>query len=326
MIRQLFLILSIASSTWSQGCKSEDGSDIDWWVAIKGPRGTEYLYADVITPTLILSPYSMNDTDTGALAHTVSQLWTPGLSYTIWNDEPAPAAQNYNSSYGHTKGILTDTFWLIHSIPIFPAGPASTPEYQALGSNAWTYAQSAACFTISDSATLNTIGGLLQFYHPNVYDVGVTPSTSPAVRALAAGAVHKDPVCATATLSISSTSGVRMYAKTPAWNADLWSACVAPTESVDLWVESWLRGSEVGPVCNGPVWTTDVQEVDYGGGMTWSEYSDHGKWAVDTNGTVFCIGGINRMTTQYVRAGGAVCWNTTLANSFANAVSSAAQC
>jgi deoxyribonuclease-2 len=305
-------------------CRNEAGAPVDWWVAMKAPRGTAYLYADASEPTLAASSHSMNDTDTGALAHTVRQLWTAGTTYTLWNDEP-PADPTYNFSYGHTKGILTDGFWLVHSIPEFPAGPSMAPGYQALGHNAWDYGQSAACFTITDTATLNTVGSLLQYYHPNIYDVGTTHSASPTVRALNAGTIRTDPVCTVANLTLTDGTVAHMYAKTSAWNADLWSACVGPTEGVDLWVESWLRGSEVGPVCDGITWTTDVEEVDYGGGYTWSEYNDHSKWAVDPAGTVFCVGGINRMTTQYQRAGGALCWRSQIAAAFANAVT-AAQC
>jgi deoxyribonuclease-2 len=346
MFRWLTLLTAFANpflTTTITNCKSDAGHDVDWWVAIKAPKGTDYLYADSTAPAkLTPSVHSMNDTTAGALAHTVRQLWNPDTPYVIWNDEPLPvstntllsqwseplaAAPTYNFSYGHTKGILTDGFWLVHSIPLFPAGPALAPSYQALGSNAWIYAQSAACFMVNATTTLDTMGTLFQLYHPNIYDVGVTPSVSTAVQALAAGEFKTDPVCSVADLTLPGIQGVaHLFGKTPAWNADLWSACVAPKMGVDLAVESWLRGSEIGSVCNGPVWTVDVEEVDYGGGFTWSEYNDHGKWATDPNGTIFCIGEINRMTTQYARAGGAVCWRTPLAVVFANAITSQASC
>lgn len=325
MFRWLTLLATSFLAT-ATNCKSDAGHDVNWWVAIKAPQGTDYLYTDSTAPgQLTPSIHSMNDTEAGALAHTVRQLWNPATPYVIWNDEPLPVAPSYNFSYGHTKGILTDGFWLVHSIPLFPAGPAIAPSYQALGSNAWTYAQSAACFTVNATATLDTMGALFQLYHPNIYDVGATPSVSTAVQALAAGEIKTDPVCSVADLALPGM-GATLFGKTPAWNADLWSACVAPKMGVDLAVESWLRGSEVGPVCNGPEWTVDVEEVDYGGGFTWSEYNDHGKWAVDPNGTIFCIGGINRMTTQYARAGGAVCWHTPLAAVFAVAITSQGSC
>lgn len=337
MFRWLTLLAtSFLATATATNCKSDAGHDVDWWVAIKAPKGTDYLYADSTAPAqLTPSIHSMNDTTAGALAHTVRQLWTADTAYIIWNDEPLPAAPSYNFSYGHTKGILTDGFWLVHSIPLFPAGPSIAPSYQALGSNAWTYAQSAACFTVNATATLDTMGALFQLYHPNIYDVGATPSVSTAVQSLAAGEFKTDPVCSVVDLTLPGMEAT-LFGKTPAWNADLWSACVAPKMGVDLAVESWLRGSEVGPVCNGPEWTVDVEEVDYGGGFTWSEYNDHGKWAVaaptlgeravDPNGTIFCIGGINRMTTQYARAGGAVCWRTPLAAAFANAITSQGSC
>ena len=115
-----------------------------------------------------------------------------------------------------------------------------------------------------------------------------------------------------------------VFAKTPAWNADLWSDCVAPALQSDLWVESWLRGSEEGPACNMQWKTLDVQNLAWG----WSESSDHSKWAVALNTTAptLCIGDINRMTTQCARAGGAVCWETSLKAAFNGAVTATNTC
>jgi deoxyribonuclease II len=89
-------------------------------------------------------------------------------------------------------------------------------------------------------------------------------------------------------------------------------------------VESWLRGSEEGPACSGPWKTLDVESLSWG----WQEPSDHSKWAVAPNATkpTLCIGDINRMTTQYARAGGAVCWETPLATAFTTAVTVTNSC
>lgn len=310
-------------------CKDDAGASVDWWVAVKEPRGTGYLYGDA-NSAFVKSPHSMNDTTVGALATTLRQIWddkaTP--AYILWNDSP-PAAADYNFSYGHTKAVLVaDTasatgFWLTHSIPQFPAGPALSPAaYTGLGSNAWTYAQSAACFSL-DSAALDTLAKTLQLNHPQIYDAGgPLADAPPAFQALAASTWRADAICEQTVIG-----PLTVFAKTPAWNADLWSACVAPALQSDLWVESWLRGSEEGPACTGPWKTLDVQSLSWGS-LNWSESSDHSKWAVAVNSTapILCIGDINRMTTQYERAGGAVCWATPLATAFTAAVTATNTC
>lgn len=313
-----------AAATATLQCKDDDGRSVDWWVAVKEPRGTGYFYGDSNSGgAFTRSRHSMNDTAAGALAATMRQVWDSdaAVAYILWNDEP-PAATGYNFSYGHTKAVLVGSgsdsgFWLTHSIPLFPAGPALIPEYSGLGSNAWMYAQSAACFTLDSADAVNTVASSLQLVHPQIYDTGGdAAAVGPEFAALAAGTWSGDAVCKQTTVG-----ALTVFAKTPAWNADLWSACIAPALQRDLWVESWLRGSEEGPACSGAWKTLDVQSLAWG----WDEPADHSKWAVAQN-TTLCIGDINRMTTQYARAGGAVCFDTPLAATFAAAVTATNEC
>jgi deoxyribonuclease-2 len=318
---------------------------VDWWVAVKEPSGTGYYYGDSNGgDSFQRSPNSMNDTTVGALASTLRQIWNSPISaYILWNDEP-PANTGYNFSYGHTKAALAiDTgvatgFWLTHSIPLFPAGPALTSTYAGLGSNAWTYAQSAACFSLG-ATDIDALAKTLQLNRPQIYDTGgPLESTSVAFQALATGEWRGDAIC-----ERTAIGPLTLFAKTSAWNADLWSACVAPALESDLWVESWLRGSEEGPACSGQWKTLDVESLAWDWSETssnlrgykpihlspnWSEQSDHSKWAVAPNATLptLCIGDINRMTTQYARAGGAVCWQTPLAITFITAITSKNKC
>jgi deoxyribonuclease-2 len=54
--------------------------------------------------------------------------------------------------------------------------------------------------------------------------------------------------------------------------------------------------------------------------MTWDEPNAHSKWAVSATKPIFCIGDINRMTTQFERGGGAACLNSeALADQFRTA-------
>jgi deoxyribonuclease II len=326
LLRWITSLCTVVAAATLQ-CKEDAGAPVDWWVAVKEPHGTGYLYGDANSGgSFLRSPHSMNDTTVGALAETMRQIWAtePTPAYILWNDEP-PASTGYNFSYGHTKAALAlDTtagsgFWLTHSIPLYPAGPALTPVYTGLGSNAWTYAQSAACFSLT-AAAINTLAQTLQLNHPQIYDKGGPLADAPtAFQELATGKWRADAICEQA-----AAGSLTVFAKTPAWNADLWSACVAPAVKSDLWVESWLRGSEEGPACSGPWKTLDVESLSWG----WQEPSDHSKWAVAPNATkpTLCIGDINRMTTQYARAGGAVCWETSLATAFTAAVTATNSC
>ena len=316
-----FLSFLPLTATAALSCQSDSGQSVDWWVAIKAPRGTDYVYADARQPTPAASAYSMNDTTAGALTNTLQQLWTlPATtgSYIVWNDEPLPNTGAYNFSYGHTKGVAavdtqTNTgFWLSHSIPLFPAGPGLTPTYTGLGSNAWMYGQDAACLSL-DTTTVDAISYKYLLAHTLVYDTAVAATAPGNFSALARGDFHNPALCAEAsTLQTVGGTEFSVFAKTPAWNADLWSACIAPALSTDLWVESWLRGSEEGPACSGTYTTLDVADVDFTavGGQSWTEYNDHSKWAVSSGSAAgaICFGDINRMSTQFSRGGGTVCF------------------
>ncbi len=106
--------------------------------------------------------------------------------------------------------------------------------------------------------------------------------------------------------------------KNSKWDDNLWSALVAPTLKEDLMVESWIRGSAVGKVCK-PYKVVDVISLamhppsgENGDAFEWLESQDHAKWAVGMSKTKkwFCIGDINRMTTQQKRGGGALCFQS----------------
>ena len=332
MIRALTsLLLTVAAASTTISCKDESGDDVDWWVAVKAPKGTDYFYGDA-TVAFALSTHSMNDTTVGALAHTTRQLWT-APTYVMWNDEP-PAQPIYNFSYGHTKGYLaldpaTNTGILVsHSIPNFAAGPALVSDYAALGSNAYTYAQNVFCMSVS-ATTLNDVAYRLMLTHPHVYDSAVAAGTGGNVTALATGAFANPATCAGLDFAVGSTM-VTVFAKTPAWNADLWAGCVAPALRTDLWVESWIRGSAEGANCTGGYDVLDVQAVAFttsSNDGSWTEYNDHSKWAVSPTGEAICFGDINRMTTQYSRGGAAYCMrDTTFAGVFQAATTETNKC
>ena len=67
-----------------------------------------------------------------------------------------------------------------------------------------------------------------------------------------------------------------------------------------LEVESWIRGSACEPTDK----VHDIKELKFNN-YSWSEYNDHSKWCTGTRSV--CFSDINRMTTQALRGGGAIC-------------------
>jgi deoxyribonuclease-2 len=154
----------------------------------------------------------------------------------------------------------------------------------------------------------------LQLTIPSIYESVITNTVAtqaPNISALVKGKTSSAAICANHTLTTLAGKAFSFYTKSATWNKDLWYSCIAPSLKKDLFVESWIRGSAIGPSCSGSYQVNDVQAVDFPEDATfsWSEYNDHSKWAVSTDGEVMCMGDINRMTTQYVRGGGAICFS-----------------
>lgn len=313
-------------------CFADDGNgSVDTWAAFKGPKGTDYVYWQT-DATLAAVSHDMNSTTVGALGTTLSQLWsTTSTEYIIWNDEPV-GESGYNFTTGHTKGVWAwnlatgDAIVLQHSIPLFPAGPSQSAKYKGLGSNAWMYGQHVACFETTVDA-LESIANLAPLTIPSIYDSRTSARTPSVLAALANGAASTAAVCDAMSFTTRGGLNVTYFAKSTQWNAELYADCIAPSLGVSLVVESWIRGSACGPACADTETVLDVQDVSYPGGLAFSEYNDHSKWAVGSDSDWFCASDINRMTTQAARGGAAYCFQDAgLATAMRNAVTNTDSC
>jgi deoxyribonuclease-2 len=307
LLLSLYSLLYFTMSANALSCYSDAGKPVDWWFISKQPKGTRYVYYDTNTPAA-KSPHDLNDTTSGALAHTIQQMWHSTNGYAIFNDEPI--GQKYCLDCGHTKGAwIWDTqngIIITHSIPLYPAGPSQTPKYLGFGPNAWEYGQHMACFTLTTDQ-LNSVAELGIRTAPKVYDSRIPESTPDFVKGFANGTT--DPVKACDKISVTTQGGMKIvyFAKSAQWDNELYGACMAPQLQKSLAVESWIRGKAEGAWCNQTYTVVDVETVNMASTFQYKEADDHSKWAVATDGSLGCVGGINRMTTQYIRGGGSYC-------------------
>jgi len=318
----LFLYIFYLPYIYSISCKDESGADTTSWTIFKLPAGTTYLYYEKNT-TFHTSPYSLNDTTHGSLTHTMDQLWKDSPQYILYNDEQ-PFQVNYNFTVGHTKAVLMwnryGGIMIQHSIPKFPYGPKLVEEYSGIPNNAYTYGQHITCFPLT-LGDLKIISYSLPLAIPNIYD-----SSCAGIECLGnfgnviAGAYNTSTICTQGELH----NMYMMFQKTTQWGKDLWADCVGFYLQSNLQVESWIHGNAIGPTC-WPFHTVDVSSLDFLG-YSFSEYNDHSKWAISASPLV-CFGDINRMTTQFIRGGGAFCWaDYGLWNILSNAIQSTNQC
>lgn len=299
------ILYSIISSTINAlSCKDESGTDIPTWSIMKLPKGTDYYYYDT-NNGFSFSPHSLNDTAEGALAHTMMQLWGPMTQYILYNDEP-PNQNTYNFSVAHSKAVwMWDTesaILVTHSIPKFPRGPKETPKYEALMPNAYVYGQALSCFSISLSALPSTLK-LVQESVPDIYEESC--ETCYHLNVTTNIESNSNP-CSTYMID----DKYQQFMKPSSSEVDIYSSCISPYYESDIKVESWVHGTMDGPYCP-PKYkyeTRDIKSLKFPEGQTYTEYDDHSKWAILNSPTV-CFGDLNRVTSQFIRAGTVYCWD-----------------
>jgi len=296
----LILLSSISKIITAISCKDETGLNVQSWIIMKLPQGTDYYYYDMING-YTFSQNSLNDTTNGALANTMSQLWTPNMNYIIYNDEP-PNQVTYNFSVAHSKAVWmwddSNAILITHSIPKFPQGPGLKNEYNGLMENAWDYGQAASCFPVSLSA-LPAALSLVYETTPSIYDEYCDNCYTDFKQDIS------DSSC-----SIYAIDGQHiMFMKPAIYEVDIWASCISTFFASNVSVESWIHGNQDGSYCP-PTYnyeTLDIQSLQFPQGQTFTEYDDHSKWGILDNPLV-CFGDLNRMTTQIIRAGTVYCW------------------
>lgn len=283
-------LLDFLVSIAALSCKGEEGEDVGSWVLQKFPQSTSYVLNTATSP----SPYSLNDTTAGALAHTLQQLWSPATQYVLYNDEP-PYATSYNFSVAHAKAALlwdsTGAIAVLHSIPKFPVGPEESSDYIGLLPNAWEYAQHVSCTGIP-LAAFAEFAESLESLNPRVYE-----GAFPALRHTRTN----NPTC-----QWISVGDRQLITKPAAYPVDIWASCVSQHYQSDLRVMSWIHGTLDGTAINGTT-TTDIAQITYSFGVSYTEWDNHAKWAIG-QAPLVCVGDLNRVETQKERSGAAMCW------------------
>jgi len=171
------------------------------------------------------------------------------------------------------------------------------------------YGQSFLCISLAGASSLKAVGGALFLDRPHVYGSRLSAAVqqaAPSLVEVAAGQHSSGATCNMTKIVSAGGEGFTVFAKSAAWASELYADCVAPAlGQQELLVESWIRGDKCSPSC-GPNQVLDVMGVSTAG-WGWRETQDHSKWAVTGDGSVGCIGDINRMTSQAKRGGGTVC-------------------
>jgi deoxyribonuclease-2 len=259
-----------------------------------------------------------------SVSQTLAQLKDSGVSYVLWNDEPPPSG-NSAAPIAHSKGLIAFTseggFWLTHSLPDFPA---TSGDLWADGAD--SYGQSFLCINV-DADALHKLSPAFTMYRPKVYDSKFQQDTESwdDVQGWASMKARVDDETMHVQLNSRGGQTFHLYGKQGSWGKDLYADLVAPAVG-PLYMEGWRHGAGVwGPAC-GKDEVLDVMEVSFPG-ADWATTKDHSKWAVESDGTTFCVGDINRADGQEKRGGGTVCiHDSKIANQMRNVIKDTDKC
>ncbi|GKT33111.1 Deoxyribonuclease II like protein, partial [Aduncisulcus paluster] len=287
------------------GCLDENGKSIDWFIAMKAPMlqdhseeyvqdGFGYTYLDVSSKQFKFSPYSLQDSNGGALILTLSQIY--GLSdydetvVIMYNDEHDDGTSD--SYKAHAKGVIAfdvssgTGFWLVHSVPSFPHSPFTEDTYQYPDDEA-IYGQSFLCMDVNADILNDTVSQYLYDIYPSYY-VKNLPTVGEQTLSEFYSIVSKVSHTTKSTaelLPFSSRGGYNflIFAKNRQWDGQLYDDFVSQYFLSNMMTETWMR-PEYPPMCSNNSTVTytiaNVMDVDFGDDLTWHYTKDHSKWAM----------------------------------------------
>lgn len=217
-------------------------------------------------------------------------------------------------------------FWLIHSIPKFARTPTAQYQYPDTGKD---NGQTALCISIKTEKEGADIVKQLKHLTPNIYshmETAEVLNKIPEFEDLGNKKFTKKGETQESVGEITTASGATNFisfarSKLAAAAGDLYSIMVAPHLKNNLIVETWRRGAgtPLDSNCKDKFQVSNVNEMlinfskdsPLPNSGVWPYARDHSKWAMsqDPKSPFVCIGDINRMKSQFKRAGGTVCVN-----------------
>jgi deoxyribonuclease-2 len=228
-------------------------------------------------------------------------------NWIVYNDQMKKVDKKTAHGNAHAKGLVAwndvKISWLCHSVPEFPSVfNGENGEISDIDQSELVYGQSFQYVEIPyHNDKLCDIMNQLYIMEVNIVEEK-NHLTFP-----------KRKNNAINTLILSDT--VTHIAKSPKHQIDIYSQFIV-IQYPHLWkVETWVRGhlieSEI-PISLRRV--RDIKKINYKD-VCYNESQDHSKWAV-SDSSFYCVGDLNRMTSQYNRGGGGfICDNKDIAHS-----------
>ena len=312
----------------SLSCRSLRG-DTTWYVMLKPPGSSNFVYADKETPQFM--PYDVEiNSWTSPVALTMYPVYLPSentsvsgtLNYFMFNDEVPGGRTNFKM--GHTKGaVLFDDksiVYIITSTPHFPFNDTVGYGYPSTGIK---YGQHFFCVTFPKSEFSKLIYQIRMMW-PFVYNHKIDDKHILMYDDLKGIIQHKplparsNPSSKVETLLMNDNTVFEAYSKNGTFGADIFKDLISThfNPPMSLYTETWQRGkSNLPSYCSTDYSVKNVVHFKlFSEHIDFKETQDHSKWAVsaDERYHYICFGGVNRMSSQFRRGGGMFCFYNDL--------------
>ncbi|KAL3311318.1 hypothetical protein Ciccas_010104 [Cichlidogyrus casuarinus] len=325
----LWCLLSRASGK-SLSCLDDNGAPVDWFMGYKLPDGLQYHRFDSANVYWKKSDKTLAKGDGSMVENTFQAAFSltgqPNSLFGMYNDqtqpEPVQLGTSYSYWWGHMKGLIAFDqqgygFWLIHSVPKMSASN-TTYEYPKTGQK---YAQNMMCISLRKDDSLSSIIESMIISRPlfQAYYIAdeVRQDYPNLLQLFQNERIASKNVTFVKDFKTSANSiEVRYFSKAIKFNNDLYSELVAPNIMTSMQMEGWRHGKgRLESECTEKFHVENIKQVSWSQfGMpdvTFETLSDHAKWAVsvpDAKSKWTCLGDINRMSTQFRRGGGTMCF------------------
>ncbi|XP_062586026.1 uncharacterized protein LOC134247711 [Saccostrea cucullata] len=270
-------------------------------------QGVGFYYMDSENPSFSLSDADIQK-EGHALYNTLQQVYKQNgpqkFKYAMYNDQPPLKPTDISEEsfkkyhlYGHTKGMYAfdekQGFWLISSVPKFPAPLSHNYSYEQEQTK---LGQAMICVSLSRKY-LTVIEDIFNITDPNIYDPKRGPRRHYSHVTLVPYKVFP----------ISTVKGqrFRFFAKSSIFGKDLYDGLVAPELRESLYVHTWEPN--LTSACNMEFKVMNIEIIKFSNVTEFKSNSDHSKWIVSKDDFWVCVGDINRKTTQFKRGGGTIC-------------------
>lgn len=287
-------------------CKNENGEPVDWFIVYKVPNissrmnpnfpttGTEILYMDKASPYFLYKDIDITSSVQNPLFNTLQPIYdkSPGVKeFAMYNDQ-LPDNANVTITDAHSKGVLafgsSNGFWMISSVPKFPALESNGYEYKP---GQLKFGQTILCVTLKAS-TKSIIKSVFKTTNPNIYDE----------KAFIRGAGNS-PTTYTHSFTTEGNVQLKVFAKSARFEKDIYSDLISPgIRNMKLWVQTWRPHLQN---------ITTVRNIKYiffrQNNLSFKTSLDHSKWAVAFYQSWTCIGDLNRNKSQFKRGGLSLC-------------------